>query len=198
MAYIVWLNKQLPTIVSLSPMKATLLAVSCFLVFPLIAQEAPRQRITPPNQPPPQRLQPQPQSQPQLRMPIGAAQTPAEAEALQKNITIRLHGTTTTGTEIDLSLSGIGPRFRCDQVVNDDTMLSCEYLVSETETGYKVTYTVSARIKVSPQGSSNNTSYEYRDISTSGTVLCSADRPQVLVSNGSKPLQLTITKEAEQ
>ncbi len=175
-------------------MKATLLAVSCFLVSPLLAQEAPRERITPPNQQPPQRLQ----TQPQPRMPIGAAQTPAEAEALQKNITIRLHGTTTTGTEIDLSLSGIGPRFRADQVVNDDTMLCCEYIVSETETGYKVSYTVSARIRVASQGSSNNTNYEYRDVSTSGTVLCSADRPQVLVSNGSKPLQLTITKEAEQ
>ncbi len=198
MTYIVWLNKQLPTIVSLSPMKATLLAVSCFLISPLLAQEAPRQRITPPNQPPPQRLQPQPQPQSQLRMPIGAAQTPAEADTLKKNITIRLHGTTTTGTDIDLSLSGIGPRFRADQVVNDDTMLLCEYLVSETDTGYKVSYTVSARIRVSSQGSPNNTSYEYRDVSTSGTVLCSVDRPQVLVRNGTKPLQLTITKEAEQ
>ncbi len=177
MSYIVLMNKQIPTIVSPSPMKATILAVSCFLILPLIAQEAAPRNV-----------------RPQI-VPSGLTQRSEEVESLKKNITIRLHGTTTTGTEIDLSLSGIGPRFRCDQVVNDDTMLSCEYLVSETETGYKVSYTVSARIKASLQNSPGLTGYENRDISTSGTVLCSTDRPQVLVSNGSKPLQLTITED---
>ncbi len=76
-------------------------------------------------------------------------------------------------------------------------MLICEYVVSETKTGYRVSYSVAARIKVATQTSQNSTNIEYRDVSISGTVLCSADRPQVLVRNGSKPLQLTITKEAE-
>jgi hypothetical protein len=157
-------------------MKATLLAVSCFLALPLLAQDAPRQR------------------NPRPGVSSVTAQTPGEAETLEKNITIRLHGTTTTGADIDLSLSGIGPRFTADQVVNDDTMLTCQYVVSETENGYRVSYSVGARIKVA----TNSTNFEYRDVSISGTVLCSADRPQVLVRNGSKPLQLTITKEAEQ
>ena len=131
-------------------------------------------------------------------MPSGTAQTPVEAEALKKNITIRLHGTTTTGADIDLSLSGIGPRFTADQVVNDDTMLACQYVVSETGTGYRVSYSIGARIKVATHTSQNSTNYEYLDATISGTVLCSSGRPQVLVRNGSKPLQLTITKEAEQ
>jgi hypothetical protein len=158
-------------------MKATLLAVSCFLALPLIAQEAPRA--------------------PQPRRSSGTLQIPSEAEALKENITIRLHGTTTTGTEIDISLSGIGPSFTADQVVNDDTMLNCQYVVSETETGYRVTYSVGVRIKIAAHKTQNSTNYEYRDVVISGTVLCSVDRPQVLVRNGSNPLQLTITKEAE-
>jgi hypothetical protein len=160
-------------------MKATLLAGSCILAFPLIAQDAPR------------RVGAQP------RAPSGTLQSPGESEALKNNITIRLHGTTTTGADLDLSLSGIGPMFTADQVVNDDTMLTCQYVVSETETGYRVSYSISARIKIATQTSQSSTNFEYRDVSVSGTVLCSADRPQALVRNGSKPLQLTITKETE-
>ena len=159
-------------------MKATLLAVLCLITLPLIAQNAPRRA-------------------PQPRSSSGTLQSPGEAEALKENITIRLHGTTTTGTDINLSLSGIGPRFTADQVVSDDTMLTCQYVVSETETGYKVSYSIGTRIKVATHTSQNSTNYEYLDVTISGTVLCSLDRPQLLVRNGASPLQLTITKEAE-
>jgi hypothetical protein len=131
------------------------------------------------------------------RQRIGDLQQPTESQALKKNITIRLHGTTTTGADIDLSLSGIGPNFTADQVVNDDTMLTCEYVVSETETGYQVTYSIGARIKIPTQANSNSTSFEYRDIVIRGTVLCTKKEAQVLVQNGAKSLKLTIT-EAEQ
>lgn len=124
------------------------------------------------------------------------SQQSGEAEGLKENITIRLQGTTTTGADIDLSLSGIGPRFTADQIVNDDTVLSCQYVVSETEAGYRVSYSVSARIKVPTHTNQTTTSFEFRDVSITGTVLCHADRPKVLVQNGSKPLQLTIIKEA--
>lgn len=110
---------------------------------------------------------------------------------------IRLNGTTTTGADVDLSLSGIGPRFIADQVVNDDTLLMCQYEVSEVDTGYRVSYTVGARIKIPTQGNSNTTSYEYRDITVIGTILCSKDTPQVLVRNGTKSLNLTITENTE-
>lgn len=156
-----------------------LFAVSCLLTLPMFAQNpAPRSaapRVVPPG-----------------------LQAPVETVGLQENITIRLQGTTTTGSDIDLSLTGVGPKFSADQVVNDDIVLSCEYLVSETETGYKVSYVVSARIKVATQTGPNATSYEYRDVSISGSAICKAGRPLVLVRNGAKPLQLTISKESEQ
>lgn len=160
------------------PMRTLILATCCFLTLPLFAQNAPRRPI------------------PATIGAPGLVQNPGAADALDHNITLRLHGTTTTGTDVDLSLCGIGPRFTADQIVNDDTLLTCIYNVSTAGDGYQVTYTVSARLKVATQ-SGPNSSYEYRDVSISGTILCSLDHPQTLVRNGSKPLQLTITREAE-
>ena len=142
---------------------------------PLMAQDAPRQRL----------------------VPGGNVQRPAEPVSLEQNITIRLHGTTPNGSDIDLSLSGIGPRFTADQVIDDDTTLRCEFFVSQTETGYKVSYNVGAGIKVATQTSPDTKNFEYLTVGITNTVLCSADRPQVLSRNGAKSLQLTITKEVE-
>jgi uncharacterized membrane protein len=177
-------------------MKAILLAVSCFLTLPLIAQDS----STRPNRPrivePPQSgFAPPVMPQPTVRRDTAPApQQPAE---LTHNITIRLQGTTTNGDEIDLSLSGIGPSFNADQAIDKDTTLSCEYLVAETETGYKVTYRVSKRIKIATENSAGTTKYEFMDVTLSNTVLCAEGRPLVLVLNGGKALKLTITKEAE-
>lgn len=161
-------------------MKATLLAVSCLLTLPLMAQNIAPRSAAPRVVPPP------------------GQQALAETTGLEQNITIRLQGTTTTGSDIDLSLTGVGPKFSADQVVNNDTVLSCEYLVSETETGYKVSYVVTARIKMATNVSATSTNFEYRDVSISGSAICTAGRPLVLLRNGAKPLQLTISKEPEQ
>ena len=159
-------------------MKTLILATACFMPLLLMAQTpVPRQ--------------------PRPRIDASSQQS-GEAEGLKENITIRLQGTTTTGADIDLSLTGVGPKFTADQVINDDTVITCQYLVSETESGYRVSYSVSARIKVATQTNQTTTNFEFRDVSITGTVLCLADHPKVLVRNGSKPLQLTIIKEAEQ
>jgi hypothetical protein len=171
------LNKAKPNTVSPAPMKTLILATACFMPMLLMAQN-------------PVPRQPRPRAD-------ALSQQSGEAEGLRENITIRLQGTTTTGADIDLSLTGIGPRFTADQVINDDTVLTCQYVVSETEEGYRVSYSVSARIRVATQTNQTTTNFEFRDVSISGTVLCVADRPMVLVRNGSKPLQLTIMKEAE-
>ncbi len=96
-----------------------------------------------------------------------------------------------------ISLSGIGPRFNADQTIDEDTILNCEYMVSETDKGYKVTYNISTRIKVATEISAGTTKYEYMSVRSSNTVLCAEGRTQVLVLNGDKSLKLTITKEAE-
>ena len=159
-------------------MKATLLTISCLLALPLLAQnQLPRQS--------------------RVGQPINPQQQSVVEEGLEENITIRLQGTVTTGSEIDLSLSGVGPKFTADQVINDDTVLTCQYLVPETEAGYRVSYSVGARIKVVTQKTQNSTNFEYRDVVISGNVLCLAGRPVVVVRNGSKPLQLTIIKGPE-
>lgn len=108
---------------------------------------------------------------------------------------IRLQGTTPAGIDIDVSLTGIGPRFKTDQMLDDGTVAQCEYVVSDNGNGYKVSYSLSVRVKVAMQPGPN-ASFQYQDVSTSGTVLCVESRPLVLARNGSKPLQLTITKDS--
>ena len=163
-------------------MKAKLLIVSCFLVLPLMAQDA--------------RVRRTPQPAPTQRVPVNQAS--AETVALGENTRVRLHGSTSTGNAIDITLAGIGPRFAASQVINGDEIIDCQYIVSETETGYKVIYTVGLRVKMVAGKSQNSTNYEYRDTSITGTVLCSDDSPQVLISNGGKPMELTITKASEE
>ncbi len=157
-------------------MKALLFATVCLLTLPLAAQNSPPSRIVPPRQ----------GSAPAIDL-----QASGDENALNHNIQIRLQGTTTTGADIDLSLTGVGPKFAADQVINDDTVLSCQYVVRKTETGYKVSYIVSTQMKVS----TGSGSFQYRDVPISGTVLCSLNQPVILVKNGQKPLQLTISTE---
>jgi hypothetical protein len=122
-----------------------------------------------------------------------------EQKALSENIIIRLQGSTTTGIDIDLSLTGIGPKFAADQTVGDDgTVVHCEYLVSESDAEYRVSYTISVRVKVVTQVNRDTTNIQYQDLAISGNLICAINRPLVIVRNGLKPLQLTITKEAEQ
>lgn len=163
-------------------MKTSTLAVSCLLVLPLVAQHAPIQV--------------------NLRKPISVTQQITEPPALKKSITIRLHGTNSNGAEIDFSLAGIGPKFLADQLINDETILQCDYVVSETETGYLVSYIIGSRITIrdgdnmnSARSSSRDT---IRDTYIRGTVLCANKKTQVLVQNGSKSLKLTITEDEGQ
>lgn len=157
-------------------MKSILLATACLLTLPLMAQ----------NQPVPR---------PAVRVPTINSQTSTDTPELKENITLRLQGNIATVSDINLSLTGIGPRFAADQMTDDGTALTCQYVVSETDAGYKVSYSISARVKVATQSTPNSTNYEYRDVLISGTVICVVGRPVVLVRNGSKPLQLTIAKE---
>jgi hypothetical protein len=159
-------------------MKISLLTFTCILVLPLMGQDT----VTPANQ----------------SGRRSASKTPATTAALKENITIRLFGTTTTGAEIDLALTGVGPRFAAEQVLDNDTVVSCEYMVSESENGYQVSYVVTAQIKIVVQSNQNGAiSVDFREVSLSGEVLCATDRPHAIVRSGSKSLHLTISKEAQ-
>lgn len=162
-------------------MKAILLIVAASLFSPLVAQEV----IRPPRQ----------RSGQQPGAPVMEG---AETSGLSRNITIRLQGTTTTNSEIDLELTGTGPSFNAQQMVGkDESILSCEYLVAEAEGGYRVSYRIGMRIKVVTNINKDTTNYEYRDVTINGTALCAVGKPVAVVRNGGKPLELVVNIAGE-
>lgn len=162
-------------------MKSPILLLGVLLTIPILAQtEMPRPRVVP--VPEPVQHDPRP-----------------VADPLRKNTTIRLQGTTTTGQDVDLSLTGLGPRFNADQMIaGNDTVMSCDYLVSETDRGFMVSYTLVVQVKAATSVNQGSTIYNYRDVSLKGTVLCKAGEPVVIVKNGDKSLQLTVTQNSEE
>ena len=161
-------------------MKSTILLLSTLLALPVFGQTY-------------QPRQPQPRVVPPPGMPQQGSQP--SSERLQKNTTIRVQGTTTTGQEIDFSLTGVGPQFHADQTIGaNDTVLTCEYLVKESDEGFVVSYALGFRLKIASGGSST---YEFRDVSVNGNVLCKPGEPVVIVKNGEKTLQLTVSQETE-
>ncbi len=171
-------------------MKAIPLLLAVALCAPLAAQNPPGNTPTPrsrvvPSLPPPAPYTP------------GGRQE-AEAQALDSNLTISLEGTTTTGSTIDLQLTGTGPNFTADQMIGEDgPVLTCEYTVSKGEKGYRVTYVIGAQLRVPASvvhGEKEMTNYQYRNVSISGSVLCAPGVPVVIVRNAKKPLQLTVAE----
>ena len=159
-------------------MKAILSIVAASLILPLAAQDpAPPVRAGRPRQ---------------------AANPVQDDGGLSRNITIRLQGTTTTGNEIDLELTGSGPTFTAQQIAGkEESVLRCEYRVRETEGGYHVFYSVGTQIKVPTSVHKDSTNYEYRDVTIIGSVLCAAGKPVAIVRNGGKPLELVVSPVGE-
>lgn len=162
-------------------MKTISLLLAAALLAPLSAQE-------PGVRPPRHRV-----SQPQQQVADPSAQLP------DANIMIHLEGTTTTGDEIDLQLTGVGPTFTADQMIGEEnTVLSCQYGVSRAEKGYRVSYNITVRVRIATnvvRGEKEMTNYEYRDVSLGGAVLCTPGVPVVILRNAKKPLELTLSEE---
>jgi hypothetical protein len=176
-------------------MKAISLLVAAALIAPLAAQNPPnpRSRVVPP----PQGQQQQwPQQPGQPYAPRG--DEGAGAQLPDTNLTVSLEGTTTTGSVIDLQLTGVGPTFMADQMIGEDgPVLTCQYTVTKDEKGYRVAYSIGVQLRIATsvvQGEKSMTNYQYRDVSLSGTVLCSPGVPVVIVRNAKKPLQLTVAE----
>jgi hypothetical protein len=175
-------------------MKALSLLLAVALIAPLAAQNPPqpaRGRVLPPQagqQRPPQPGQPY--------APLGEEDPGAQLP--DTNLTISLEGTTTTGSTIDLQLTGVGPKFMADQMIGEEgSVLTCQYTVAKEEKGYRVAYSIGVQLRVAVsvvQGEKGRTNYQYRDVSLSGTVLCSPGVPVVIVRNAKKPLQLTVAE----
>jgi hypothetical protein len=159
--------------------KPILVAAVCLFALPIMSQtEAPR-RVPLPR--------------------VGSAPAAASGHdaGLTNNISVLLEGSITADSVVNLSLTGSGPKFSADQVLEDETILRTEYLISTSGNGYSVEYAVAARVKVKT-GAANDQrppTFEYRDVSITGNVICSLDKPIVLIRNGARSLQLTIKKE---
>lgn len=139
--------------------------IAALIVIPAVAQEAPQL----PNRTERQRVVP-----PQVPMP---RQDRREAEALDKNITIRLNGELPGGKGIDLSMTGVGPVFSTGSPIGeDDTMVRLEYMVQPEGAAYRVNYSISSRIKIAIKGEGDKTNFEFRDITTNGAVLCQSGK----------------------
>lgn len=163
-------------------MKSIVLFLAVALASPLFAQDqrVPRPRMVTP--------------------PVHRGDLPADppTEALERNITVRLDGTTTTGNEIDLSLTGIGPVLSAAQLVGDElSHLTCEYSITPAGAAYRVKYTISVRQKVPTSVSKDVTNFEYMNVTIQGTALCQPGKPVEIVRNAAKPLRLTVSPESE-
>lgn len=172
-------------------MKAIPLLLAVALCAPLAAQNQPnnppmpRGRVVAPPQPQAQPGQPYVRQDPDVKAP-------------DSNLTISLEGTTTTGSLIDLQLTGVGPTFMADQMIGEEgSVLSCQYTVSKGEKGYRVSYSIGVQLRLPTSvvhGEKEVTNYEYRSVSLSGSVLCTPGVPVVIVRNAKKPLQLTLAE----
>lgn len=147
-------------------MKAFAPLVAAMVVIPAVAQEAPqppvrqeRQRVVPPQ------------------VPMEPRQDRRQADALDKNITIRLKGTLPGGEQVDLSLTGVGPMFSTDSPIGKEGAVArFEYVVEREGAAYRVNYSIFTRITVAIQRNGDTKSYETRDIRTNGSVLCQAGK----------------------
>ncbi|WP_411825485.1 hypothetical protein [Luteolibacter sp. AS25] len=141
---------------------------------------------------------------PRTVAPPGVVSAPtADSEhgsGLTSNLSVLLEGSITADSVVDLSLTGSGPKFSAEQILEDETILHTEYLIATSERGYSVAYAVAARVKVKTRTANDQktANFEYRDVSITGNVICSLNEPIVLIRNGARSLQLTIKKEAEQ
>lgn len=112
-----------------------------------------------------------------------------------ENITIQLQGSVHDGPPLDLSLTGVGPIFQADVVTGDKfTILSHQYSVIPNDCGYKVEYNIGIRLRMEMARNGQNTSYEFRDVSLSGTVIAKEGEKVVVSKNGDRELSLTLGK----
>jgi hypothetical protein len=158
-------------------MRTILLIAAASLILPVSAQQRP----------------PRARGNPPMVHDVAPGQA---AGGLANNITIRLQGTTTTGDGIDLELTGTGPSFSADQVVGEEqSILSCEYVVAEAPGGYRITYRIGMRVRVVTNTQKDSVNYEYRDVTINGSAVCAPGKPVAIVRNGGKPLEIVVSGE---
>lgn len=148
-------------------------------------QQPARPRITPPMAAPPV-----PQSNPYG----GNPGVPGEAidTDLKTNHRLSLTGSFGEKREIDLSVTGVGPRFNTKGLLPDDSIITANFLTSRTSAGILVSYDIELMIFTNL----DNGKFERRGFTYSGTVLCQSGEAVSIYHNksGAQSLVLNITE----
>lgn len=167
-------------------MKIIFLLVTALAIAPIVAQE---RRVPAP---------PSPRAGVQRVPSPSARSSQTNAEALAENHTIHLHGMTSAGIPVDLSLTGIGPEFSADTVLDDDfSVLNCRFLVTQIDDRPVVDFAISVRVRVPTQTSGDAVSYSYQEVSTSGRAVTPLGKPLVIAASGKGDLVLTMTRTGD-
>ncbi|BCU78118.1 hypothetical protein [Luteolibacter sp. LG18] len=171
-------------------MRSSILLLLGILTLPLSVASA---EPVPPPVAPSVPVQPIP-AQPVPRQRIRLQNNPGQPGEADRNLSIALTGKVGENREIDVSLTGTGPRFESDSMLADGSLLTVRYDVTQTDKGTLVNYSLGLQVEVK---SGNNS--QYRSLAFSGTVLCTGDKPVEIYANGAQKLALGVatTKAAE-
>ncbi len=135
----------------------------------------------------------------------GAEQPPG----LDQNLTIRLTGNFTKELEVDLAVTGIGPKWMADTLVGDPaSTLTCEYLMTEKDGAFRVEYSIGVRVAIPTQRPGGGpvvpgappqpqfSSITYQDLVVRGMVTCKLGEPVEIIKNGKQRVALTVQDPA--
>ena len=120
---------------------------------------------------------------------------PEGYQPLKANHTIRLHGTTSAGEKVDLSVTGIGPDLTGDHLQKESvTVLKFVYKVYRKDNSYLIDYSIYSRVRVITSKSRQGDNYEYRDITTKGRIISDPAKDVEIYKDGIEGLYLSIRK----
>ena len=119
-----------------------------------------------------------------------------KSSVLAVNHSIRLQGVLPDGGAVDVSTTGIGPKFMANVPLNQGARsLSCGYTLSESEGTYYISYSVSIRIRFQMGETNGQANYQYRDYVLEGKVICNPGSSVVIFKNGEETLSIKLVEE---
>ena len=114
-------------------------------------------------------------------------QDSTDAPKLDSNITVKVQGGMGSSKPLDVTLSGVGPKF---QAVLAEPPGTIQVSVEEKDGGFSVSYGISVQLIV--QNNANNSSY--RDSSVTGNFIAKVGEPFPILKVGDQSLTIEIER----
>ncbi|MGC4013812.1 MAG: hypothetical protein QM755_04735 [Luteolibacter sp.] len=163
------------------------------------AQNAPPMPVPPESpivvQPPPVANPGTPSVRQRRLPPAGGSlnnENPTPANELDRNRSLRLEGNLGDHRNIKLTVTGLGPQFQSDSMIEDGSLVTLNYVINDSGKGPVLDYSIGVRIAV-PVG----TSIEYRSLVFKSRALCQPGKPLEIYRNDKQSLTLTLDPTAE-